>query len=269
MASIANDKAIIKELMEGSGDIHSLTAYISYPEIPRDTSIKDIKEKFHALRQEAKGIEFAINYGGNADTISRNKGIPIEEANAIYNNYMSGFKGLKEYQTFRRKDWFNKGYILLSPITGHKAFIYNFEELKKQKQKQEVPGFWDYYREMKVKYPSCDTVMEVRKFFKSKSDYERASINYPIQAAGSMCLRFAMISLWEYIVNNNLINKVKICITPYDEINVEAPEDIAEEIASTIYKCMIDAGAKFCTRCKLDAEISRLKDNSLPTYWIH
>ena len=57
MASIANDQAIIKELTEGSGDIHSLTAYMSYPEIPRDTPIKDIKKKYHNLRQEAKGIE--------------------------------------------------------------------------------------------------------------------------------------------------------------------------------------------------------------------
>ena len=61
MASIANDTAIIKELTEGSGDIHSLTAYMAYPEIPRDTPIKEIKKKFHNLRQEAKGIEFAIN----------------------------------------------------------------------------------------------------------------------------------------------------------------------------------------------------------------
>lgn len=62
MASIANDKAIIEELTNGSGDIHSLTAYMSYMEIPRDTPIKEIKKKFHHLRQEAKGIEFAINY---------------------------------------------------------------------------------------------------------------------------------------------------------------------------------------------------------------
>lgn len=61
LASIANDEAIIKELTEGSGDIHSLTAYMSYKEIPRSTPIKEIKEKYHDLRQEAKGIEFAIN----------------------------------------------------------------------------------------------------------------------------------------------------------------------------------------------------------------
>ena len=102
MASIANDKAIIKELMEGSGDIHSLTAYMSYMEIPRDTPIKDIKKLYHNLRQEAKGIEFAINYGGDANTIHVNKGLPKEEANTIYNNYMKGFAGLKKYQDFRR-----------------------------------------------------------------------------------------------------------------------------------------------------------------------
>ena len=61
MASISNDKAIIEELTNGSGDIHSLTAYMSYMEIPRNTPIKDIKSKYHNLRQEAKGIEFAIN----------------------------------------------------------------------------------------------------------------------------------------------------------------------------------------------------------------
>lgn len=61
LASIANDEAIIEELTNGSGDIHSLTAYMAYKEIPRDTPIKDIKTLYHNLRQEAKGIEFAIN----------------------------------------------------------------------------------------------------------------------------------------------------------------------------------------------------------------
>lgn len=149
MASIANDKAIIKELTEGSGDIHSLTAYMAYQEIPRDTPIKDIKKLYHEYRQDAKGIEFAINYGGNADTISINKGIPREEAVIIYNNYMKGFSGLKAYQDFRRKDWWDKGYILLSPKTGHKAFIYDYEDLKRDYASFQESGFWDHYRDMK------------------------------------------------------------------------------------------------------------------------
>ena len=137
IASVANDKAMIEELSKPNGDIHSLVAYMSYPNIiPRDTPIKEIKSKYHNLRQEAKGIEFAINYGGDANTISNNKGIPFEEANKIYNAYMSGFKGLKKYQDFRRKDWFDKGYILLSPITGHKAYIYDYQEFKRNAEKK-------------------------------------------------------------------------------------------------------------------------------------
>lgn len=269
MASIANDVAIIKELTEGSGDIHSLTAYMSYKEIPRDTPIKEIKKKFHNLRQEAKGIEFAINYGGDANTIHQNKGIPMEEAQEIYNNYMAGFQGLQRYQAFRRRDWFEKGYILLNELTGHKAFIYDYEELLADKKRMGEEGFWDYYREMKETAPSCDTVQMVKHFFKRKSASEKQSINYPIQAAGSMCLRVAMILFWEYILEHNLQEKVKICVSPYDEINCEAPEEIAEEIAQVIYNCMVKAGAIFCTRCKLDADISRNEDGTLPDHWIH
>lgn len=268
MASIANDKAIIEELTNGSGDIHSLTAYMSYHEIPRETPIKDIKKLYHNLRQEAKGIEFAINYGGNADTISRNKGIPIEEANKIYNAYMNGFKGLKAYQDFRRKDWFNKGYILLNPLTGHKAYIYDYEQLKEDKEWMKTLD-WDYYREMKKTDPTCYTVERVRRFFKRKSASEKQSINYPIQATGSMCLRLSLIYFFYFLRDTQLLNKVKICVTPYDEINCEAPKEIAEEVAMTLYNCMIKAGAFFCRRCKLDADISRLEDGSLPTYWIH
>lgn len=269
MASIADDKAIIKELTEGSGDIHSLTAYLSYPEIPRDTPIKEIKNKFHDLRQEAKGIEFAFNYGGNADTIHRNKGIPMDKAQEIYNNYMKGFSGLCAYQNFRRKDWLNKGYILLNQITGHKAFIYGFEDLLETKKKMSEEGFWDYYRQLKAEDPSSDTVQMVKKFFKRKSDSERQSINFPIQAAGSMCLRYSMIYLWEYIVENNLQNIIKICICPYDEINIEAPEEMAYDIADKVHDFMVKAGSIFCTKCKLDADISYDDNGKLTNYWIH
>lgn len=268
MASIANDEAIIKELTEGSGDIHSLTAYMSYHEIPRDTPIKEIKKKYHNLRQEAKGIEFAINYGGDANTISKNKGIPIEEAKKIYNSYMSGFKGLKKYQDFRRKDWFNKGYILLNNLTGHKAYIYDYKELLEDKEWMASLD-WDYYREMKSCCPECDTVQRVRHFFRRKSASEKQSINYPIQATGSMCLRVAMINFFEYLRTNNLLFKVYICVTPYDEINCEAPEDIANNIAKVLYDCMVKAGSYFCTKCKLDADISYDENGNLPTYWIH
>lgn len=180
MASIANDTAIIEELTNGSGDIHSLTAYIAYPEIPRDTPIKDIKKLYHNLRQEAKGIEFAINYGGDENTISQNKGIPIEEARKIYKNYMSGFSGLQRYQAYRRKDWWDKGYILLNPATGHKAYIYDYSELKNIDSMTNEEGFWEEYRILKNTNPYDNKVQDVKRLWKRKAASSRQSINYPI-----------------------------------------------------------------------------------------
>ena len=194
----------------------------------------------------------------------------MAEAEKIYNNYMSGFSGLKKYQEFRRKDWFDKGYILLNPLTRHKAFIYDYDKLLEEKKRMSSPDWdWNYYREMKKEYPDCDTVQMVKHFFKRKADSERQSINYPIQATGSMCLRVALINFFTYICSNNLFGKVKITITPYDEVNCEAPEEIAEDVANEVHKDMVKSGAIFCTRCTLEADMSRLPDGTLPNYWIH
>ena len=181
MASMANDEAMLEELTNGSGDLHSLTAKMVFQQIPRDTPLSDIKKKFKSLRQEAKGYEFCFNYGGQDSTLIRNYGLDAKRAKEIYENYMSGFSGLKRYQDFRRVDVMRKGYILLSPITGHKAYIYDYSELKNQIEKQEEEGFWDYYREMKREAPDCDTVQAVRRLARRKAESEKQSINYPMK----------------------------------------------------------------------------------------
>lgn len=90
-----------------------------------------------------------------------------------------------------------------------------------------------------------------------------------IQGTGSMCLRVSLVNFFEYLREHNLLFKVLITVIPYDEINCEAPEEIAENISKVLYDCMVKAGEYFCTRCKLDADISTLDDGTLPTYWVH
>lgn len=263
MASMANDTAMLEELTNGSGDLHSLTAKMVFQQIPRDTPLSDIKKKYKDLRQEAKGYEFCFNYGGQDSTLIRNYGLSAPRAKEIYENYMSGFAGLKRYQDFRRKDVMRKGYILLSPITGHKAYIYDYDELKFQMEKQEEDGFWDYYREMKRDAPECDTVQGVRRLARRKAESEKQSINYPIQAAGALCFKLASIKLFNWLLKNNLLFKVKYCIPVHDEINLEAPEEIAQEVAETLVKCMVSAGKPFCTRAHLGADVE------IGNHWIH
>lgn len=269
MADVANDKEMIRELTYGEKDLHTLTAKIVFPEIPKDMSAKEVKKQYHKLRQEAKGYEFAFNYAGNDNTIMRNFGLSAERAREIYNNYMKGFNGLKRYIEFRKKDWFNKGYIDLNPKVGYKAYIYDWSYLKKLQDKFGKSGFWDYYREMKQDAPKCDTVMMVKEFFKRRADSDRQSVNYPIQHTGALCYKVSMVNFFEYLRHNDLLFKVLITVTPYDEINCEAPEEIAEDVADVLHKIMVNAGAYFIHRVKLDADISRLEDGSLPTYWVH
>lgn len=268
MASIANDKAMINELMYGEKDLHTLTAKIVFPEIPKDMPAEEVKVKFHNLRSKAKGYEFLLNYMGNANTMVQNYGISIEEAQNIENAYMKGFSGLKKYQDESRRDWLRQGYILINPITGHKAYIYDYKSLMEDKKWMSTLD-WGYYREMKEEDPNCYTVQRVKNYFRRKADSDKQSGNYKIQGTGAIIFRVACVYLWNIIVQKEWFNKVKLCIPVHDEIDAEAPDDIAEEVAETIHQCMVRAGAFFSTRCRLDATISRLEDGSLPTYWVH
>ena len=133
LASIANDKLMLDELNTGNGDIHSLVASLMFDEL-NGVPLKDIKSKFKHLRQEAKGYEFLIAYGGDFNTMMSNFGLQKEDAINKYNKYMNGLSGVKTYQNYRRKDWFDKGYILMSPITGYRANIYDYDKLMEDKE---------------------------------------------------------------------------------------------------------------------------------------
>lgn len=61
IASVSNDSAMIDLFENGCGDVHSLVAKMSYPDIIGDTRVEDIKDKFHTYRADAKGIEFSID----------------------------------------------------------------------------------------------------------------------------------------------------------------------------------------------------------------
>ena len=179
IASVSKDEKMIDLFEHGCGDVHSLVAYMSYPNIiPRDTKIEDIKKLYHNWRQKAKSIEFAINYGGDYNTISKNDGIPVEEAKEIYDNFMEGFPGIKRYQDYCRMAVMRDGYILLNPLTGHRAHIYDAEELKETHNKMQEPGFWEYYQNVRKRNPQDEIVQEVRHFMQRKAASEKQSINY-------------------------------------------------------------------------------------------
>lgn len=264
IASVSNDKSMIDLFETGCGDVHSLVAYMSYPSaIPRSTKIEDIKKLYHEYRQDAKGIEFAVNYGGDAHTIANNKGIPIKEAEKIYNDFMKGFPGIHQYQQYCRKEVMRKGYILMNPILGHRAHIFDGDWQKKMSDKMQDREFTSYYWQMKKESPYCDTVQEVKRFNKRKASSEKQSINYRIQNRGACCTKLALIKFFNWIVANNYQNIVKICAIVHDEINVECPKVMEKEVSDVLVKCMVAGGKPFCPNVYLGADISA------GDHWIH
>lgn len=224
IACLSKDKAMLDLFKTGCGDVHSLTAKMSYPDLIEDTAVEEIKSKFHELRNEAKGIEFAINYGGNASTISGNKGIPIEEATTIYNNYMKGFKGIKEYQDKQREFVKTHNYIILNDLVPYRRYIPNYNRLQDIK-KDFTSDFWDYYKIIKNKSINGDFITnvdnrlleKVKYYFKEKSNIEKYAINSKCQGSGAVMLKIACILFWKYLIKNNLLNKVKILILAHDK----------------------------------------------------
>ena len=268
LANISKDKAMIDLFLHGCGDLHSLVAKMVYPDKLKDIPVEQVKKLRPDLRKKAKAPEFTFAYGGDANTLISKDHIPEEEAKLIEANYKKGFPGVAAYQSYQRKVVMQLGYINTCPEVGFRAYIYDFEELDRI-QKQFNQEFWTKYRKLKIENPSDPIVNDVKYYFKRKSASERQSINYPIQSRGSAIFKIAAVNLFNWVVNNGLFGIVKFCIPAHDEFNIEAPEEIAEQVADKLHECMVRAGKFICKIVPLEAEVSRLKNGSLPTYWIH
>lgn len=271
LASVTNDPALLELYTTGCRDMHNLVAYMSYKkEIPRDTNVADIKKLFPNLRQSAKGIEFAIGYAGNANTIAQNSGIPLAEAEEIYNSYMEGFPGVKKYQDYCKRAVIRDGYILMNPVTGHRCHIPDWDNKWSHiRDNMTAPEFWENYGYLKKYDPYNEDLLEIKQYFRLKSDLEKQSVNYRIQNRGACCTKLSGVLFFRWLIKNNLQHKVKICLQVHDEWNIEAPKDIAEQVVDVLRKCMEKGAHPFCTRLPLSSGVSRLDDGSLPNYWIH
>lgn len=263
ITNTSKDPAMVDFFKQGKGDIHSLAAKMAFPEELSSVDLERVKAENPHLRDLGKKVEFAINYAGNAQTISTNLSLSIEQANKIYNNYMNGFIGLKQYQDYRRAEVMRLGYILLNPLTRHKAYIYDFDRLKHDKATMDSPGFWEAYRADKASGIESDRVELVKRYFRRKSDSEKQSVNYPIQGTGALMFKFASIKFYNYLRDNNLLFKVKYIVPVHDEINVECPKELTSQVSKALIACMKSAGDIFCKVIKIDVDIA------IGDHWIH
>ncbi len=260
-ADIYQEKSMINEFLYGSGDMHSLCAYMVYTDIiPRDTPIKDIKHKFPHQRKEVKSIEFSQQFGGSAFAIQNAMGCTLDKAQEFADAYAKGFPGISTYKDKASKLVRSKGYILLCPITGHKTWWEGFNRWK-ETQASYDQDFWGKYRE--IHKPNKDSVyLDVKKHFQEVSKFDRKSLNSPTQGTGAIILKDSQIAIFNWVVDNGYFGKCLLCNLTHDECNWEYPEEL-EEFPKLVSKTMKEAAAKYCKSVPIPAEAT------VGNCWIH
>jgi len=227
-------------LLNTGGDSHCLVARYAFPEL-KDLSDKEIKNNYSDKRGEAKAAGFACAYGGNGFTISKNLGISEAAGELVYEGYFKAYPGLKKYFDDVEEQTIRDGYITINNISKRKRFL----------------PMYDRY----VKYSKDPT--KFKQAAKLKAKIRRLAMNSPTQGTAADQTKVAGILFRNWIYESNYQDKVFLVLAVHDELSAESPEDMAEEVAKMLEKCMISAGNKFLTKVEMKAEAV------ISDYWTH
>lgn len=127
---------MLKEYLEGSGDIHSLTAKHCFPIELSGIDVKDVKNLRPDLRSRAKPVEFSQQFGGSAKAIQNALGCSYKEAKEIADNYNQGFSGIATFKEQGAKFVKEHGYVIICKKTGHKIY---WEDWEKWREIENIP----------------------------------------------------------------------------------------------------------------------------------
>jgi DNA polymerase I-like protein with 3'-5' exonuclease and polymerase domains len=264
-ANWTQDPDILKFYSDNLGDMHSFVASKIYPYL-HNVPLKTIKNEYKKERQIAKSAGFAINYGGDGNTIADNLNLSKEEGNKIYEAYFQAFPGVSNYFKRTTEQALRDGYILFNDVTKDKCFISFFDKYKTLEHRISSPGFWEVYREEKAKDSLLykrELKSTVSRYFKLKGNISRMALNYPIQGSSANITKLACIFIFDYLIKNDLIGVVLFDNVIHDEILLECPENLAETMKKVVEDCMEKAGRVYCKIVPLTAEASICK------FWNH
>lgn len=259
-ADIYNEPAMINEYLHGSGDMHSLVAKACFPKELEGIEVKDIKKLRPDLRKKAKGPEFAMQFGGSSMAIAQALSCSMEEADEIADAYWKGFPGIAKFKSEGSRAVRKNGYVLMCKYTGHKMYWWDHKKWL-ERQSSFTQTFWEDYRN-NHKGTNSRVAKEVKEHFQSASKWDRMALNSVTQGTGIICLKDSMITLYNWIVDNNLFGIVKIVALVHDEACIEYPEDMVD-FPKFLEKIMEESAAKYCKALPIPAEAA------VGNHWIH
>ena len=179
-------------------DGHSFVAKMCFPKDLDGIEEKDVKKVRKDLRDLAKKARFCFNYNGQAPTMATNCNIPVDFATEIYNNYFKRFYGIAGYFKVQKRDMWNRGYILISKVTGLRAYIYDYSILKGiERRKNGMEDFWDIYKSARdsgrvINDIPPSVMQEIAKRFAEGKPIEEIAVrySYKVKKAGKIEERF-------------------------------------------------------------------------------
>ena len=261
-ADIYQEKEMLKEFLEGSGDMHSLCAKMVFAEELKDIEVKDIKKLRPDLRKKVKSVEFAKQFGGSAFAIAGSLGCSMEEAQKFSDYYDKGFSGVTNYKKKGSRFVRENGYVLMCEHTGHKMYWYDHKEWKERQDKfQSSEWSWDNYRQ-KHKGTGDWVEQQVKMHFKAAAKWDRMALNAPTQGSGSIIIKEAACMLFNWILLTDNFNKVHLCALVHDEMVCTYPEDL-DQFPTFLEAIMQNAASKYCKSLPIPAEAA------VGNHWIH
>lgn len=180
----------------------------------------------------------------------------LEEGKFIVDSYFKAFPDIKDYFDECEKLAFERGYILIDPITGFKEFLPDVDDkFRARLKKTNDPKFWKAYRSLKYSNPVKFATIkeEVKTFSRLKSDIRKKALNYPIQGSAASLTKRAGVLFFDWLLSNNYQDIVLIPNFVHDEIMIECPKDIAQPVADVLKGYMKEAADPYCQIVPLEA----------------
>jgi DNA polymerase I len=192
LAHITKEAALI-EGFRLDEDIHRRTAAVIL-NIPLESVTVD-------QRRGAKTINYGVLYGMSAHRLSRDVGLPFEEAKKFIDAYFGAYPGIGEYLERTKAFCRENGYV--QDLFHRRRYL-----------------------------PDINA-----KAFPVREAAERAAINMPIQGTSAGIIKRAMISLHPELEALG----ARLLLQVHDELVIETPEDRVEEVSSVVKRIMEDA----------------------------
>lgn len=151
-------------------------------------------------RRHAKAVNFGIVYGISEFSLAEDIGVSRYEARAYIDNYLSNYRGVRAYM---------KQVVADARVTGFTQTLY---------------GRRRYIPELSSSN------------FNIRSGAERIALNTPIQGTAADIIKLAMIKVENALQEN--FSDAKLLLQVHDELIVECPEKIAQEVADLVSREM-------------------------------